>query len=151
MPFRLSSGPARTLRWLGDNGAAHSYTDYKLPRDGRTKVILASGINRLRAGGFLKKDGKRVLFTDKGRIAYFKLKIEACGPLSNNEICLVAFDVPEKERQLRKFIRVFLDSLGFFPIQKSVWISTLDVTEELNEYFCAIGLDDKIVAFTARK
>lgn len=61
------------------------------------------------------------------------------------------FDVPEKDRRLRKFIRNFLESLGFFLIQKSVWMSMFDATKELNEYFYAVGLSDKILAFTAKR
>jgi len=150
-PFRLTSGTLSVLRWLGDKGAIGFWLAYEIPGNRRTQKIFSGNLSRLKKDGFIKKDGMKVIFTEKGRLAYLKLKIERCGLLPEDQVCLVVFDVPEKERRLRKLVRKFLNSAGFFSIQKSVWMSRFDATKELNEYFCLIGLDDKILAFTAKK
>lgn len=151
VPFHLTPSTSSVLRWLGDNGTVCSCFDYKIPGKGRTRKTFSENVSRLKRDGFIRKEGKKVSFTEKGRIAYLKLKIERCELLSKDEVCLVVFDVPEKERRLRKFIRDFLSLLGFFPIQKSVWMSMFDATKELNEYFRAVGLNDRVLAFTAKR
>lgn len=151
IPFHLTPSTSSVLRWLGDNGLVCSCFDYKIPGKGRTRKTFSENVSRLRRDGFIEKKGKRVSFTEKGRLAYLKLKIEARGLLPEDEVCLVVFDIPEKDRRLRKFLRTFLDSVGFFSVQKSVWMSMFDATQELNEYFYAVGLGDKVMAFTARR
>jgi len=42
---------------------------------------------------------------------------------------LVTFDIPEKERQIRKSIRNRLQEMGFAYFQRSVWISPLPVAK----------------------
>lgn len=149
--FRLSSGSSVILQWLGDKGADSIWLDYEIPKSQRTKKIFSSNISRLKKGDLIKKENNKITFTDKGRLAYLKLKIKEGGLLPKKEVCIVVFDVPEKERYLRKSIRNFLNSIGFFPIQKSVWLSKFDSTKKLNEYFCLVGLDDRILALTAKK
>jgi len=150
-PFRLTSGTSSTLNWLGEQGAFSSCIDYELSGSKLTRKTVSGNISRLKKDDFIQKEGKRVSFTEKGRLVYLKLKIKKCGLLPENEVCLVVFDIPEKERRVRKFLRDFLGSVGFFPIQKSVWLSMFNATKELNEYFRAVDLGDKVLAVTAKK
>lgn len=151
VPFHLTSGSSSVLRWLGDNGTVYSCFDYKIPGKGQTRKIFSENVSWLKRRGFIEKEGKRVSFTEKGQLAYLKLKIERCGLLPEGEVCLVFFDIPEKERRLRQFLRSFLDAVGFFSIQKSVWMSMFDATKELNAYFRAVGLSDRVLVVTAKK
>lgn len=48
----------------------------------------------------------------------------------DNKLKIVAFDVPEKERYKRAWLRAVLISLGFMLLQESVWIGKNKIPEE---------------------
>lgn len=48
----------------------------------------------------------------------------------DNKLKVVAFDVPEKERYKRAWLRAVLISLGFMLLQESVWIGKNKIPEE---------------------
>ena len=45
---------------------------------------------------------------------------------------MVIFDIPEKERAIRDFLRVKLYQIGFLQVQKSVFIYPFECTEEIS-------------------
>ena len=63
----------------------------------------------------------------------------------------VIFDIPEIDRQRRDFLRYKLISLGFGKLQKSVYISPLDVLTDVKEYLKTLNLYGKVVVFEARE
>lgn len=58
-----------------------------------------------------------------------------------NGICIVTFDVPEKERRIRKILRLFLKECGFKKLQHSVWMTDKNITEPLMLLLQRKGLD----------
>lgn len=51
-------------------------------------------------------------------------------PSAGNGITVIAFDVPEKERKKRNWIRISLVNMEFSSLQKSLWIAHGSVDEE---------------------
>ena len=67
------------------------------------------------------------------------LKKQPIGPLlektyekeSSERVTIVIFDIPEKERRKRDWLRAVLKNLGLKMIQKSVWIGKVKIPEAL--------------------
>lgn len=51
-------------------------------------------------------------------------------PSAGNGITIIAFDVPEKERKKRNWIRMSLINMEFSSLQKSLWVAHGSVAEE---------------------
>ena len=64
---------------------------------------------------------------------------------------VVIFDIPEKERKTRNFLRNKLVSLGFGELQESVYISPLDVLKDLKEMLESYRLYGKVIVFEAKE
>lgn len=62
---------------------------------------------------------------------------------------IVVFDIPEKERKVRNYLRAKLYELGFGMLQESVWISPFDIIEDLREYLENSHLGENVFVFTA--
>ena len=77
----------------------------------------------------------------KVRLSKFGAEQAIEGLLSNSAYlpgqkhCLVAFDIPETHRKLRRSIRIALKDLDFKPLQKSVWITRKDNARYLRKLF----------------
>jgi len=78
-----------------------------------------------------------VALTQKGMCESLRLQVFNSDFLPKGEVCMVIFDVPEKHRRLRDQLRAFLKRAGFFPIQRSVWISPCDAGPALSALFYA--------------
>ena len=63
------------------------------------------------------------------------------------KICVVVFDIPEKDRVLRNLLRAKLREAGFVGWQKSVWIGKKIDLEALREFLAEAGLADYVLAF----
>jgi len=55
---------------------------------------------------------------------------------------IVAFDVPERDRKKRNWLRAALCMLGLKPLQKSVWVGKVMLPQEFFEDLEALGLSD---------
>lgn len=51
--------------------------------------------------------------------------------VSGSRLVIVVFDIPERERRKRDWLRGVLGGLGFRMLQKSVWIGKVRIPEEL--------------------
>lgn len=58
----------------------------------------------------------------------------------NRHWIVVVFDIEEKTKVIRNRFRDKLKSLGFGMLQKSIWISPLDIGEDMREVIHSIGL-----------
>lgn len=93
---------------------------------------VAQALHQLRYRGAVeakRTDGRLIIrLTEAGwrRARMFKITriTAACPP---GACCLVIFDVPEKYRRARNFLRRFLKECGFKQLQKSVWRCERDV------------------------
>lgn len=116
--------------------------------DARTRT---KGISQLKRQGLLKdykKGGEQYLkLTQKGRIEILRYKLKH----KNREAWdgkwrIVIFDIPESTREDRDFLRGQLKWLGFFELQKSVWIFPYEIKNELQEFIklCKVELNGDI-------
>lgn len=64
---------------------------------------------------------------------------------------IVVFDIAEKERSLRNFLRDKLTSLGFGKLQESVYVTPLDVLFDLKEFLKEYDLYGKAIVFEAKE
>lgn len=60
---------------------------------------------------------------------------------------MVVFDIPEKLRRSRDFLRQILQSLGFKFLQKSIWVCPYDVLEKLQKIIQKINLEKYVKIF----
>jgi phenylacetic acid degradation operon negative regulatory protein len=64
---------------------------------------------------------------------------------------VVIFDIPEIDKKAREHLRQKLVSLGFGKLQKSVYVSPLDVLADLEEYLLALHLYGRVIVFEAKE
>ena len=64
---------------------------------------------------------------------------------SKNLICM--FDVPEKNKKERDWLRFHLKKFNYVMIQKSVWVGPSPLPKEFLDYIKYIGLKDNIKTF----
>ncbi len=94
----------------------------------------------LRRKGFIEKtDGKLVSITDRGLKwlqEYADAQNNPYKPIprhtmqEEDHLKVIIFDVPEREREKRKWLRQSLQNLNFTLLQKSVWVGKRKLPEE---------------------
>jgi len=134
---------------LGDYSASYKKLRQVLyastpPREQRSYAspkTLYTTLSRLKKNGLVAREGGFWKITKKGG-KYFEKKKETSFPRHTfyKEIkryapksMIVAFDVPERYRRKRDWLRVELTMLGFKPIQKSVWLGPAPLPKKFIE------------------
>ena len=109
------------------------------------------GISQLKKQGLLKeykKNGERYLkLTEKGNIEILRYRLKQKNTQAwDGKWRMVIFDIPEAIRKDRDFLRGQLKWLGFWELQKSVWVFPHDIKSELTEFIklCRIELNGDI-------
>lgn len=127
------SGPRMAQRALRKQSPQHH-----IEINFKSKIAFWSLISRLKKEGLIKNSqNKKIIITQKGK-AYIKSKYDkpsrskrySLKNLPETEINLVIFDIPEKERIKRDWIRFQLEKLNFKVLQKSVWWGTTGLPKE---------------------
>lgn len=95
----------------------------------------------LKKQGFVQTGANKQLIaiTSKGRFKKRKIKnaLAFQKPISGYEkekstdTIIICFDVPEKEKHKRDWLRAVISNLGFNMLQKSVWIGKIKIPAEL--------------------
>lgn len=94
-------------------------------------VTYYSAVSRLRKNGLIKQKSKMIFtLTPKGEkealFAYLNGEVNDYKPSAPKKWDggwrIVFFDVPERKRRYRDFLRVVLKAIGFKEFQQSVWI-----------------------------
>lgn len=124
----------------------------------RKKISYYSEVSRLLSTGDIKrkvnKKGEVILeLTAKGEREFkrrFSLLLMSTKKWDRN-FMVVTYDIPEELSYIRQRLRDKLKSLGFGMFQKSVWISSYHLEEDLQEFIENNGLSDFVSVFTARK
>lgn len=110
-------------------GLLKDYYDYKKWRK-IDKNNYYQKLWRLKKQGYIerfKKDKKNLLkLTKVGHKKALKYALEKCEVKKpktwDKKWRIVVFDIPEEKKNLRNVIRLKLKNLGFFQLQKSVWV-----------------------------
>ncbi|MEK7187250.1 MAG: hypothetical protein AAB691_00180 [Patescibacteria group bacterium] len=102
-----------------------------------------------------KEKGKFFTITKTGRRRledYRRFRKEEL-PLANyhaekiGKPVIVAFDIPEKDRRKRDWLRLVLRELGLRQIQKSVWLGKTKIPKELIKDLYCLGLGKHVEIF----
>lgn len=109
----------------------------------RERKTFHSLLNKLKREGLIKqKDKKRNApwgITPSGMNKLMRLQENEKGnssPLrgyekeSSQKLVIIAFDVPERERRKRYWLRAALVDLGFQKLQQSVWLGKVQIPQE---------------------
>lgn len=102
-------------------------------------------IRRLERDGIISVDKKKnIKITKSGLKKYKNSLLYPASPLSyvaqdSSRVVIVAFDVPEKQRNKRDFIRRAFQSIGFKLIQRSVLFGYKKIPEDLLKDLEVIG------------
>ncbi len=115
----------RTLYYLRRKGYVRDYPD-------ATWEITKAGRSYYEKGGrmvfrYFQRDEK------KGR--------------KNKEKFLILFDIPEKERRKRDWLRAQLKLFGYKQVQKSAWIGPSNLPKDFFEYLDELHIRNKIKIF----
>ena len=97
----------------------------------RARTALLNLLSRLNKEGLVDRiDGGNILITDKGLNSveiksptppWFKIYKRSSQSNKKSGIKLIIFDIPEKDRIKRDWLRFKLEQLGFRKMQMSVW------------------------------
>ena len=93
-------------------------------------------IDYLKRHGYLKikklKNYRIIGWTPKGlnKILYLAASDRLKKKKLNGKYLMIIFDIPERCRKKRDYLRKMLKLLGYKQLQKSIWISALDVFKE---------------------
>lgn len=107
------------------------------------KRSVSAILSRLRAEGLVVREGSKRQslwhITSQGRRRLRRMGEDSASkkflPPADNIVRIVSFDIPEKERVKRNWLRLQLLASDFKPLQKSVWIGKRPLPEELIKRF----------------
>ena len=121
-------------------------------------------VSKLKSQGLLavKQEGDKKLFdiTKKGLSKLASLELKGTRRLPDSSLysvspskqpVIISFDIPEKQRRKRGWVREVLKRLGLKMIHKSVWIGMVRIPEEFFEDLKLLGLLDHIEIFEVGK
>jgi len=119
-------------------------------------------VHYLEKDGLITKEGKRgkkvLKITLLGVKRYDKIKEKREGALfpdvgsyhsekRKRGVVIVVFDIPEKDRRKRDWLRYALRELGFTLVQRSVWMGKTILPREFISDLRALGLDKFVEIF----
>ncbi|OGY99375.1 MAG: CRISPR-associated endonuclease Cas2 [Candidatus Liptonbacteria bacterium RIFCSPLOWO2_01_FULL_52_25] len=114
-------------------------------RASRQQRVFYDLIHRLQKDGLIAKKGStrggQWHLTSKGRQELDTIRADSGNILRSSvyakqpdtEIKIIAFDIPEKYRRKRRWLRAAIQRLGFSMLQKSVWIGKYKLPHEFIE------------------
>ncbi len=115
-----------------------------------------SVFQKLRKEGLIKQDAKKNVWSitewGKGKLRRLiqqrELRPKKYSVEKTGEVVIVSFDVPEKERAKRNWLRHVLKEMGFTMIQKSVWLANLRLPKEFLDDLRSLKLMDCVQIFS---
>jgi len=95
------------------------------------------------------KGKKAMLLTPKGseRILRIQNKVGERTRRKDGKWQMIIFDIPEKKRRLRDFLRKTLLFLGYKMLQKSIWVCPYETEKETEEFLRKHLLDRYVKLF----
>jgi|SRR3989338_3283622 len=112
------------------------------------KNSLSATLSRMKRSGLLETRDKKFIVTKEGldrldkdgeRIRTFSSQKNITDNREKLKNLVIIFDIPEKQKLYREWLRSELVGLGFTMIQKSVWLGPA-LPKEFVEYLDEIGL-----------
>lgn len=116
-----------------------------------SKQIFNNNLYRLKKKGVLDFDSeKNIVFNInnlKQHILFTKIKAR---PTRETRV-MVLFDIPEKKRKIRNWLRVQLKMWDFEMIQQSVWLGSGPLPKEFSTRLYDLGVGECVKVFPIRK
>lgn len=113
---------------------------------------LKASLSRLKEQGLVVKDPKKKVYylTDNGKefVSYIEDRYEILKKPWDGKVRVVIFDIPEKKRKWRDWLRNELRLLQFKSLQKSVYIGKTPLPESLYKEINQTDLDQYVFIFT---
>lgn len=155
-PIKILSGVASLLFAIGENKKNNGWLRIVSTGTNKSKKRFSQDVARLISEKYIqvvKNEKKELLakLSEDGFIEYLKLKLITTESLPKDIVCVVVFDIPEKNKKIRENLRHFLDRNYFLPLQKSVWISQFDVSEILAELLVYFEIQDWVRVFVSKE
>jgi DNA-binding PadR family transcriptional regulator len=128
-----------------------------LPRSfgGFKKSTLRVNLSRLLKLGLIEKSKKEKVYclTDKGEefVLYIQNRYSILEKPWDGKIRLVVFDISEKEKWLRNWLRRELLLMQFKPLQKSVYVGKYPIPDDLYQEIIKNKLFENVYVFTIEK
>ena len=122
-------------------------------RRGMTKRSFDQRLYHLKKNGLINCSDENVSLSKKG-FSYFNKKKLFCKISSrpgNETDLMVIFDIPEKKRTTRNWLRDQLKDWNFKMIQKSIWKGKGPLPKEFNERLIMLGIKEDVQVFKIRK
>ena len=120
------------------------------------KSSCKSALSRLKRNGYVENENGNWRITNQGK-KYIGRKIEALrqfdSPFSKSspKNLIVLFDVPEKMKSEREWLRSHLKKFNYEMIQKSVWLGPSPLPKDFISYIKSINLKKCIKTFKVAK
>ena len=118
----------------------------------------SASLRRLKINGFIKfSDEDHFVLTDKGRGVLLKfdiddLKLPDFNPQKWDGIWRVLiFDIPELTRAVRNLFRSKIQELGFYTLQKSVYVTPVACEKEIDELATLLRIKNGVDIIHASK
>lgn len=150
-----TSTTAQLLLFIGNNGKEGDWVKVISTGSTNARKRFSRDIIKMRRKGMIETvftNGRLTArLTERGRLEYLKLKLVEAEELAEGRVCVIVFDIPEKESRIRKLLRNFLSGNYFILIQKSVWISRFDVAKTMSKLIVFLELEDWVRVFESRE
>ncbi len=126
----------------------------------KNKQKYHSLLHRLKKNGFVaekKRNGNKFIFlTQKGKIKLQNLKSNRLpakhyAKEQGDKYIIIIFDIPERERKKRDWLRQALANIGLEMAQKSVWIGKVKIPNEFLKDLHDLKLLDFVEIFEITK
>lgn len=108
-------------------------------------------VGKLVRNGWVEKketrEGIKIIITDKGRRQILIFQLENLRPKKekwDGKWRIVFFDVEEEKRKKRDDLRRYLKKLGFYQMQKSVWVCPYDCDKEVKYIREILGVPHEV-------
>lgn len=117
-----------------------------------SRPVFSSILSQLRKDGFVERRGAKSKAiwrtTTKGRRLLSTIASQPKRPAIDGIMRIVSFDIPERERKKRRWVREILLECGYRPLQKSVWIGYAPLPEDFFEDADLLSLRECIHIFS---
>lgn len=107
-------------------------------------------LHRLENKGFIKYDDNNVFINKESLKSHLKFKNIKTSPTGDTRV-LVLFDIPEKKKKIRNWIRLQLKLWDFEMIQKSVWMGNGPLPKEFGDHLNLLGVKNCVKVFKISK
>lgn len=117
----------------------------------KNRTTYNAELSRLAKKGFIKYDRETVMLKDREFVRKHLLPAHIARKANKDQQLLIIFDIPERIRGMRHWIRSQLKFWDFAMIQQSVWVGHGPIPEEFIKKLDEFGIKKHIRVFESTK